>query len=148
MMEFSDITGISRVTVGTVVMVKAIEGFYDLMVTRAYWDISSGEPVELLKLRGKSGKQFDRVNPCEVAVCLEFFGEKYVPVSFVGDDYVPMPGMFVVVWSDVFKSMLYCEVMARDGDIVRLRYGKALSERKTLDCYIGLADFREATKQL
>lgn len=148
MTDFVDATGDYRVAVGTRVMVRAVSGIYDLLVIRAYWDIEPSPALELIDLRGKSGKRFDRVNPSEVAVCLEFFGDYYAPVSFIGDDFVPAIGTFVLVWSNKFHNVLRCEVMARDADIVQLRYGKAISERSVSDCYVSLSDFREAHSQM
>lgn len=148
MTTFFDATGVSRVTVGSRVMVRGIEGVYDVLVTRTFLDISTGAAVEYINLRGKSGKTWERVPPGEVGVCLEFFGEYYAPVSYIGDDFVPAIGTFVLTWSDAFKQYLRCEVVANDGLIVKVRYGKAISERKTSECYVSLADFRDATRQL
>lgn len=148
MTDFMDATGNYRITVGTRVMVRSVSGMYDLLVIRAYWNIAETPGAELIDLRGKSGKRFDGISPSEVAVCMEFFGDLYAPVSFIGDDYCPAVGTFVLVWSNKFHNMLRCEVMARDADIVQLRYGKAISERSTADCYVSLSDFREAHSQM
>jgi hypothetical protein len=146
--DFMDATGNYRVTVGTRVMVRAVSGIYDLLVIRTYWNIESSPALCLIDLRGKSGKRFDRVNPSEVAVCLEFFGEFYAPVSFIGSDFVPEVGTFVLIWSERFHNVLRCEVMQHDNDTVALRYGKAISMRSASDCYVSLSDFREAHSQM